>query len=181
MTDQLKPAPESLTTARLLLRRPRSADAPTIFSGYAADPVVTRLLGWARHRSIDDSLAFIEWSDGVWASRRSGPYLIVNGGDVIGSTGLDVQTEWRAETGYVLARAAWGRGYATEVATAMVELADAMGLIRLYALCHPDNAASARVLMKAGFSLEGVLRRHCAFPNSGASGPLDVQCWARVR
>jgi RimJ/RimL family protein N-acetyltransferase len=117
----------------------------------------------------------------VWASRRSGPYLIVNGDDVIGSTGLDVETTWRASTGYVLARAAWGSGYATEVATAMVALADAIGLIRLYALCHPDNAASARVLANAGFSLEGVLRRYCPFPNSGVDGPLDVDCWARVR
>jgi RimJ/RimL family protein N-acetyltransferase len=181
MADELKQVPESLTTDRLVLRRPRPADAAAIFSGYAADPLVTRLLGWPRHRSIDDSRAFIAWCDDVWASRGAGPYLIVNGDDVIGSTGLDLETEWRAQTGYVLARAAWRRGYATEATTAMVELADAIRVIRLYALCHPDNPASARVLVKAGFNLEGVLRRYCPFPNSGADGPLDVQCWARVR
>ena len=99
---------------------------------------------------------------------------------MLGTTGLDVETAWRAATGYVLRRDVWGRGLASEVAAAMVRLADELGLIRLHALCHPDNTASARVVAKAGFLREGVLRRHSCFPNIGREEPQDVEVWARV-
>lgn len=175
-------APEQLTTARLTLRRPRRDDAASIFERYASDPEVTWLLGWPRHRSVADSAAFVDWSDEVWDTAPAGPYLVLAGsGELVGSTGLDVETPWRAATGFVLARSAWGQGYATELATAMVHLAATLGLARLYALCHPDNRASARVLAKAGFRLEGVLHRHVIFPNLDGERPSDVECWSSVR
>jgi RimJ/RimL family protein N-acetyltransferase len=99
---------------------------------------------------------------------------------VLGTTGLDVETPWRAATGYVLRRDAWGRGLATEVTVAMTRLADDLGMIRVHALCHPDNTASTRVLAKAGFLREGVLRRHTCFPNISLDEPQDVEIWARV-
>ena len=142
---------------------------------------MTRLLAWPRHRSVEDTLSFLSWSDQVWGSTPAGPYLILDREDrVLGTTGLDVETPWRAATGYVLRRDAWGRGLATEVAVAMARLADDLGVIRLHALCHPENIASARVLAKAGFLREGVLRRHTWFPNIGLDEPQDVEIWARV-
>ncbi len=174
-------APETITTERLLLRRPVAADAEGMQQSYAGDAEVTKLLGWPRHLSVDDTLAFIRWSDEAWSIGPVGPYVIANRQDVIiGSTGLDVETAHRAGTGYVLARDAWGQGYATEATRAMANLADELGIGRLYALCHPDNRASARVLEKAGFSFEGVLRRHTVFPNLDPTCALDVECWARL-
>ena len=174
-------APERLVTERFTLRRPRSTDAAAILQSYAGDPEVTRLLAWPRHRSIEDTLSFIRWSDQAWGSTPAGPYLILDREDrVLGATGLDVETPWRAATGYVLRRDAWGRGLATEVTVAMTRLADHLGVIRLHALCHPDNTASAHVLAKAAFLREGVLRRHTCFPNIGLDEPHDVEIWARV-
>ena len=63
---------------------------------------------------------------------------------------------------------------------AMVALAASIGLARLFALCHVENRASARVLHKAGFALDGVLRSHTAFPNLDPTHPCDVECWAHV-
>jgi ribosomal-protein-alanine N-acetyltransferase len=175
-------APEELTTARLVLRRPGPADAASILQQYAADPAVTRFVAWPRHRTVEDSHAFVRWSDEVWSAAPAGPYLVWDRErELIGSTGLDVETPWRAATGFVLARAAWGQGYGTEVAAAMVALAASLGLARLYALCHVENRASARVLQKAGFALEGVLRSHMAFPNLDPAQPCDVECWAHVQ
>lgn len=172
-------APESITTARLVLRRPVPADAETIF-GYASDPEVTRLLGWPRHTTVADTHGFLQFSDAAWAA-APGPYVIVDARDVvIGSTGLEVETPHRAATGYALARHAWGRGYATEVATAMAALAAELGIGQLYALCHLENRASARVLEKAGFTREGVLRRHTVFPNLDPAAAQDVACWVRL-
>jgi RimJ/RimL family protein N-acetyltransferase len=98
-------APERLSTERLTPRRPRSADAAAILPSYAGDPEATRLLTWPRHRSVEDTLSFIQWSDQVWGATPAGPYLILDREDqVLGTTGLDVETPWRAATGYVLRR-----------------------------------------------------------------------------
>jgi len=131
-------APERLVTKRFTLRRPRSTDAAAILQSYAGDPEVTRLLAWPRHRSIEDTLSFMRWSDQAWDSTPAGPYLILDREDrVLGTTGLDVETPWRAAIGYVRRRDAWGRGLATEATVAMTRLADDLGVIRLHALCPP--------------------------------------------
>jgi RimJ/RimL family protein N-acetyltransferase len=55
------------------------------------------------------------------------------------------------EVGYRLRHQAWGRGYATEGARALVRYGlDTLGLYRIIGLTHPDNVASQRVLQKAG-------------------------------
>lgn len=55
------------------------------------------------------------------------------------------------EVGYRLRPQAWGRGYATEGARALVRYGfDTVGLYRIIGLTHPDNVASQRVLQKAG-------------------------------
>jgi RimJ/RimL family protein N-acetyltransferase len=89
-------------------------------------------------------------------------------------------TAFRADAGYVLARDAWGRGYASEALQAMVSLAPGLGFVRLQAMCHVAHRASARVLEKGGFTLEGILRRHTEFPNLAPGTPCDVLCYARV-
>jgi [ribosomal protein S5]-alanine N-acetyltransferase len=60
------------------------------------------------------------------------------------------------EVGYRLLPDAWGNGYATEGATALVRYGfDELGLHRIIGLTHPDNAASQRVLQKAGLGDAG--------------------------
>ena len=174
--------PERIETGRLILRRPRSADAEAVFERYSADPEVTRFLGWPRHRSLDETRAFLEFSDAEWQRWPMGPYLIESRADgrLLGGTGLAFETPFRAATGYVLAKDAWGAGYATEALGRMVALAGEFGLRRLYALCHPDHRASWRVLEKCGFAREAVLRCHSEFPNLQPGAPADVLCYARV-
>jgi RimJ/RimL family protein N-acetyltransferase len=65
-----------------------------------------------------------------------------------------------AEIGYWLGEPFWGRGIATEALIAVTRYAAVThGLTRLYALPFASNAASCRVLEKAGYRLEGRLRR----------------------
>lgn len=159
--------PERLGTSRLVLRKPTLADAEAVFIRYASDPEVTRYLGWPRHQSVDDTKAFLNFSDAEWSRWPAGPYLIEShsGHKLLGSTGLAFEAPSRAVTGYVLARDAWGKGYATEALTAIVEIAEGLGVIHLYALCHPDHPTSARVLEKCGFRLEKRLEQFAEFPN----------------
>jgi ribosomal-protein-alanine N-acetyltransferase len=83
-------------------------------------------------------------------------------------------------TGYVLARDAWGHGYATEALRAVVDVAANTSVRRLYALTHPDHSASWRVLEKCAFEREGLLRGHTEFPNLHPGEPSDVLCYARI-
>jgi RimJ/RimL family protein N-acetyltransferase len=173
---------ESLTTNRLRLRRPRSEDAAAIFRSYASDPNVTRYLAWPRHRDVADSRAFVEFSDAEWKAWPVGPYLIESlaSGEILGSTGLSFETPDRASAGYVLAEKDWGKGFASEALAGVLTQAARAGLGRVSALCHVDHRASRHVLEKAGFELEGILRRHSVFPNLDDASPLDVALYARI-
>ncbi|TMC78713.1 MAG: GNAT family N-acetyltransferase [Chloroflexi bacterium] len=60
------------------------------------------------------------------------------------------------EVAYELAPRAWGRGYATEAARALVDYGfGEIGLLRIVALIVPDNARSRRVAEKCAMTLEG--------------------------
>jgi RimJ/RimL family protein N-acetyltransferase len=172
-------APETLVTARLRLRRPRPGDAQAILDRYSSDPEVTRYLGWPSHQTIEDARAFLDFSEAEWTRWPAGPYLAWFEDDTLaGATGLAFETPWRASTGYVFARDAWGRGLASEALAAMVRLAPALGVRRLYALCHPEHQASRRVLERGGFLFEAVLRQHTIFPNLARGQPADCACYA---
>jgi RimJ/RimL family protein N-acetyltransferase len=178
----IRRAPDRFTTGRLLLRRPALGDASAIFARYASDARVVKYVGWPRHEHVDATREFLSFANAEWERWPAGPYLIElrDTGTLVGSTGLLFETPQRASTGYVLAFDAWGRGIATEALTAMVDLARDLELPRLYALCHVDHSASARVLEKCGFELEGVLRRYADFPNLTPPAIGDVRCYARV-
>jgi len=172
-------APARLETGRLLLCRPQAADAAEIYDRYSGDPEVTRFLGWARHRSVADAEAFLEYSEAQWMQWPAGPYLIRSRDDsrLLGGTGFGFERLDAAATGYVLAKDAWGRGIATEALGAIVEIARVIGLIRVYALCHPDHAASRRVLEKCGFTRDPTWSDRVEFPNLAAGVMLTPLCF----
>ena len=167
-------------TARLLFRAPVPADARAIFERYAADPEVTRYMSWPCHASVADSEAFVAFSQAEWRRWSVGPLLAFSreNGQLLGSAGLVMECPDRAATGYVFARDAWGKGYATEALGAMVDLAAELKVVRLYALCHTEHRASYRVMEKCGFTRVGVLPRHLVFPNLSPE-PHDVFSYAR--
>jgi len=90
-------------------------------------------------------------------------FAIAVSDEAIGTIGYQLQADVErvsAEIGYWLAEPFWGRGIATEALVALTQYAVAThGLTRVYALPFASNTASSRVLEKAGFHLEGRLRR----------------------
>jgi RimJ/RimL family protein N-acetyltransferase len=83
--------------------------------------------------------------------------------------------------GYVLARQYWGNGYMLEALAHLVDWALAQpGVYRAWAFCDVDNPGSARVMEKAGMTLEGRLRRWHVCPELGDE-PRDCWVYARVR
>ena len=168
-------APQEVETPRLLLRRPRAEDAWAIYERYASDREATKYMAWPMHTTINDTYAFLACSDAEWRRWPAGPYIICSrDGELIGSTGYAFETTERAITGYILARDAWGRGYATESLRAMIDVAARIGIRVLTASCHADHGASAHVLEKCGFVQDGRLSGHMVFPNLGSQLPADV-------
>ena len=180
--QRLLPGDEVFRTSRLMLRAPCREDAAALFHRFAADAEVTRFLAWPRHTCVADTEAFVAFAQAEWTHWPAGPLLITarSDGTILGSTGLAFETAYRASTGFVLARDAWGSGFASEAVRAVVRIVAALEVRRLYALCHVQHTRSARVLERSGFALEGVLRRHTLFPNLGAPEPQDVCCYAQM-
>jgi [ribosomal protein S5]-alanine N-acetyltransferase len=175
-------ATSPIFTPRLILRPPDAGDAALIFRRFASDPEVTRFVGWPRHTSLKDTFSFLEFSSAEWARWPIGPLLIESRTDrlLLGSTGLAFEATDRASTGYVLARDAWGFGYASEALRTVVDLARAMAVSRLYALCHAAHTGSIRVLERCAFAREAILTRHVIFPNLGDNAPQDVACYVSI-
>ncbi len=174
--------PPVLVTPRLRLRPADAGDAPAIFEGYAQDPEVTRYLVWRPHRSIEETHAYLARCAEGWASETEYTWALVprEGGPLLGMIACRPNGH-RADLGYVLARAHWGRGYMTEAVRAVV--AWALGrpeCHRVWAVCDVENGASARVMEKAGLEREGILRRWLIHPNRAAE-PRDCLVYARVR
>jgi [ribosomal protein S5]-alanine N-acetyltransferase len=153
----------TLETERLILRKMAPSDAEAVFA-YASDPEVTRYVIWETHRSIEDSRAFLELESSKRESGGEPEWGIVYKGDhrFIGTCGI---VSWdpdhaRAELGYVLSRDYWGRGLMAEAVRAVISFCfQRMNLHRIEARCTAENAASARVMEKAGMTHEGTLRQ----------------------
>lgn len=174
-------APARIETTRLTLLRPQVSDASAIFERYASDPDVTRYLGWPRHQSIADTEAFLRFSAQEWERWPAGPYVIRSReGQLLGSTGLGFETPHQAMTGYVFAKDAWGKGYATEVLRAITDIGRGIGVARLYALCHPEHRPSQRVLEKCGFARDDTGTRLAEFPNLAPGVQQGALCYAIV-
>jgi ribosomal-protein-alanine N-acetyltransferase len=90
-------------------------------------------------------------------------FLISVDGSAVGSISLKPGSDIErvgAEIGYWLAKEYWGRGIMTDALRALTGYAfNQLGLNRVFAVPFTHNAASARVLEKAGYAREGVMRR----------------------
>jgi RimJ/RimL family protein N-acetyltransferase len=96
------------------------------------------------------------------ARRPEVDFAIEVDGQVAGGIGFELGTDierFAAEVGYWLGVAFWGRGVVTAALGAVTAWAfNAYDLRRIFALPFADNRASCRVLEKAGFVREGILR-----------------------
>ncbi|KAI4373938.1 hypothetical protein MLD38_011995 [Melastoma candidum] len=149
--------PDSAVT----LRRLDVSDADH-FMEWVADPRVARFCTWEPYQSREDVVRFIE------NNVLPHPYFraICVGGRPVGSISVtrnQGNDAIRGELGYALAFEYWGRGIATEAARIVTRevFEERKGeLERLEALVDVENPASQRVLEKAGFTREGVLRKY---------------------
>lgn len=152
-----------ILTARLLLRDFRADDYEAIYA-YAADSEVTRLMFYGPRDEADTR----EYLARMLASHASSPRLIWElavvdraDGRLVGACDLTLDNDREADLGYIFGREVWGRGYASEAATAMVRAGfEYLRLERIYGICEISHVASGRVLEKAGLRRVQTVRRY---------------------
>jgi ribosomal-protein-alanine N-acetyltransferase len=156
MTD---PHTTILETERLILRKLTLDDLDALFALYR-DPQIRKYFpeGTLTYAETREELEWIidvyygQYGFGLWAT------IYKATGAFIGRCGLlpwTIEERQEVEVAYLLDKAYWGQGLATEVARAIVAYGlEQLQLSRLICLPEPENQASCRVAEKAGMTLE---------------------------
>ncbi len=149
--------PLPILTKRLELRTFRPEDGADLY-GYLGDPEAVFFEPYG---------AFTREEAAREAARRAvDPAFIAVclGEKVIGNVYFDIdETSEAASLGYILNRAYWGCGYATEAARAVVDAAFALGVRRIEAGCAETNPHSWRLLERLGMRLVQKIPRAVTF------------------
>jgi RimJ/RimL family protein N-acetyltransferase len=148
---------DTIQTQRLLMRRWRDADREP-FAALNADPETMRYFPATLDRAASDALVDVIESRfdlqgyGLWALEVS------DSGEFIGFTGLnpkpgDVPGTARVEIGWRLAQQGWHQGYATEAATAALDVAFlGVGLTEICSFTSVVNEPSQAVMRRIGLT-----------------------------
>ena len=168
-----------LTGSRVRLRAPRLQDAEALFASIASDPEVTRYLSWTPHPDVAETRRVISEMYNV-GDERTWLIEMRDTSDVVGLCACWRSAGHAVEIGYCLARALWGHRIMYEVLGILLEtLQEDQTVYRVWATCHVDNTRSARLLRRAGFSLEGRLTRYGMYPNLSPE-PHDSLLFAKA-
>lgn len=109
-------------------------------------------------RSLEESKRIFEYV--LQTNRESvetGYFAISQSQDnrFIGLGKIIMQNHKKAEIGYALLPASWGKGYGSEISQTLVEYASAISYIKeIVAIIDPENRASKKILLKCGLELE---------------------------
>jgi ribosomal-protein-alanine N-acetyltransferase len=149
-----------LETERLLLRQITIEDAEHVFA-YGSDSETTKYMIFPTHRTIDDSLQWLQTLPGLYERKERIAFAITlkNGTFIGGCNFHNFRPQHHsAMLGYIMNRNYWGRGYMTEAVGELIRFGFAeMEMRRISAHCDFENIRSARVLERCGMKLEGVL------------------------
>jgi RimJ/RimL family protein N-acetyltransferase len=144
----------------LLLRLPGSDDVDALAPAFADDEL--REAGNLPDLDRDELVATLPFLPTLAASGRLLPLVVVDlrSGAILGGATIHHLDAERGivELGYWLFPHARGRGVATRIARLLAEHAFTLGIERVAAYVNVGNEASNRVLERAGFTREGVVR-----------------------
>jgi [ribosomal protein S5]-alanine N-acetyltransferase len=141
----------------LTIRSFRRGDEPALVR-FANNPKIARWLrdAFPNPYRPEDARA---WVDHCAAAEPETNFALAEGDVVIGGIGVTVLPDifrCTGEVGYWLGEPFWGRGITSRAVAAFSPWAfERLGLTRLQANLFAANAASARVLEKAGYTFEG--------------------------
>jgi len=148
---------------RVSIRPLRFSDAPDLYENVKDREIVTWTVSIPHPYPRDGALKFIRKMRYNMRNNKSYAFGIVlkETGTVIGVVEL-MTFDWKnknAEIGYWLGKKRWGEGLMTEAVRLVLKFGFGnLKLHRVYAKLFEENIASARILEKCGFKLEGRMR-----------------------
>jgi RimJ/RimL family protein N-acetyltransferase len=154
----------TLSAERVRLRWLTATDIPSLFAIFG-DTAVTRYWGFATLPDLAGAEALLADIHQQFHHRTLFQWGVetIGSGEVVGTctlAGLDAANR-RADLGFALGRAFWGRGYMAEILPPLLRFAFAdLALHRITADVDPQNERSIRILERLGFQREGYLREH---------------------
>jgi RimJ/RimL family protein N-acetyltransferase len=170
------PMSPAIETQRLLLRVPDASDFDA-WAAMMADAEVARFIGGLQHRAVAWR-AFLSVV-GAWQIQGYAMFSVIEkaSGRWIGRLGPWFPEGWPgAEVGWSLVRDCWGRGYATEGATAAMDYAfNVLGWPEVIHAIAPENSNSAAVAARLG----SVKLRQAELPPPVAGVLVDI--WGQSR
>jgi ribosomal-protein-alanine N-acetyltransferase len=146
----------TLKSDRLVLRPLVESDSTAMHAVFGDDQTM-RYWSSPPHETLDETRDYVMGNaqQDRWLSWA----LTESGGEALGWVVLGEHRDGVRELGYILRRDCWGRGYACEAVTTIVEYGfRTLRLRRIFADCDPDNLGSIRILERLGFHREGHLR-----------------------
>ncbi|MFF2073727.1 GNAT family N-acetyltransferase [Kitasatospora sp. NPDC058162] len=162
----------TIETSRLILRRWREGDVP-VMAEVNADPEVMRWIGDGKVLTPERTRAAIERIERSWDAEGFGLFAVElrESGELAGFAGLSVPSFLpevlpAVEIGWRLGRPFWGRGIATEAATAALRFGfESCESERIISIARIGNTASERVMAKLGLRAE----RETTVPGNGTA------------
>lgn len=177
----MQPPPETLTGRLVVLRRATPADAHCLYLA-ACNVEVMRFMDWPMPTDPKDTESHLRETAADWDRGSEYQWVIFdrNSAQCVGTISCRPKGH-EADFGYFLDRNHWGKGFATDAATAVVNWLDAQpGIIRVWATVDVENVRSRRLLERLDLKLEGVLRMATLRPNIGGL-PRDTAVYARTK
>lgn len=153
----------TIETERLTLRRIVADDLGDWMAVWRSPGVLDYLIDFEGLPQEDMGREIIEWADRIFAERSGIRWALTLKPNrrMIGSCGFHLfdRRHLRVEIGYELHSDYWRQGFMSEAVHAVLEFCfDTLAVHRVEADVVEGNAASAALLKKAGFTLEGVWR-----------------------
>ena len=175
-----------LRTERLVLRPPAEADVPSLMALADNLKVAEMLARMPSPYGEAEARAFVAMA----AKSNEAIYVLTvagqrpgDGGTLIGCAGLNM-TDRGLDLGFWIGEPYWKKGYATEAAHALVDLAfRGTTISALHASCRVINPASRRVIHKCGFQYagQGMLNSLVAGKVPVERYRLDRKTWVSLR
>ena len=172
----------TLETERLIMRPFSKEDADLVFRLYSDEETLTYTPFDVRTRAQTD--AFLDqmlrdWEEDPPVSMEMA-LIRKEDGEKIGRVHILLNPdEDSGMIGYMLLRPFRGQHYATEAAKALTAYCfETLGLHRVYALCHPGNPATHRVLESCGMQREACLRKKTPYRKKGRTTWEDELVYA---
>ena len=150
-------------TSRFTLRPYRKSDLESLVRHINDKTIARNTLSIPYPYTIKDAREWYRKTRNVARQKKRDRYDfgIEIDGEIVGGIGIFKISGHKAEIGYWLSRQHWGKGIMTGAVKELTKYGfDQLRLRRLYACVFPHNKASMRVLKKAGYKFEGILRKN---------------------